>query len=85
MTAPADESDIRNSALEEAIDAVKRCADPSTFVMTGPAGILRQAVAAIRALKSDPAPVPAAKPFTFADPAAQREHERHRAESRREK
>jgi hypothetical protein len=43
-------SDARAAALEEAIEAVKRCADPSTFVMTGPAGILRQAVAAIRAL-----------------------------------
>jgi hypothetical protein len=30
-------------------------------------------------------PVPAPKPFTFADPAAQREHERIRAESRRGK
>lgn len=83
MTTPTDESDIRNAALEEAIDAVKRCADPSTFVMTGPAGILRQAVAAIRALKSDPAPIPAPKPFTFADPSAELQHDRHRAESRK--
>jgi hypothetical protein len=77
---PSNEADIRNAALEEAIDAVKRCADPSTFVMTGPGGILRQATAAIRALKSDPAPVPEPKPFTFADPAAQREWERQRKE-----
>lgn len=35
---------------------------------------------AIRALKSDPAPVPAPKPFTFKDPAAQREWERQRKE-----
>jgi hypothetical protein len=35
------------------------------------------------ALKSDPAPVPATKPFTFADPARQAEHERHMAESKR--
>jgi hypothetical protein len=37
----------------------------------------------LRALKSDPAPVPATKPFTFADPVAQREHERIRAENKR--
>jgi hypothetical protein len=40
----------RAKALGDAIDAVKRSADPSTFVMTGPSGILRQAAAAIRAL-----------------------------------
>ncbi|MEH2695638.1 hypothetical protein GFL93_12570 [Rhizobium leguminosarum bv. viciae] len=43
-------AETRAATLEEAIDAVKRCADPSTFVMTGPAGILMQAAAAIRAL-----------------------------------
>ncbi|WP_049732821.1 hypothetical protein [Rhizobium ecuadorense] len=34
---------------------------------------------AIRALKSDAAPAPEPKPFTFADPAAQLQHERLRA------
>jgi hypothetical protein len=33
-------------------------------------------------LPKPPEPVPAPKPFTFADPAAQLQHERHRAESK---
>ncbi|MBB3521107.1 hypothetical protein [Rhizobium sp. BK456] len=43
----------------------------------------KKAAGIVRALKSDPAPVPDPKPFTFADPSAQREWERHKAESKR--
>jgi hypothetical protein len=70
------EADIRNAALEEAAQVA---AVWPYWTLPMP----EQIAAAIRALKSDPAPVPAPKPFTFADPAAQLQHERHRAESRR--
>jgi hypothetical protein len=77
MTHPTDESDIRNAALEEAAQAAEHWGDRYSVGV----GIAR----GIRALKSDPAPVPAAKPFTFADPARQIEHERHRDEGMRNK
>lgn len=80
-----DYNDARNSSLEEAASMAEkmpklRQISTEHVKSTGPADF----AAAIRALKSDPAPVPAPKPFTFADPAAQLQHERHRAESRRE-
>ncbi|MBX5140648.1 hypothetical protein HJB79_18000 [Rhizobium lentis] len=43
-------SEARTEALEEAEKAVRNCLDPSIFVITGPAGIIRQAVGAIRSL-----------------------------------
>lgn len=85
-----DESDIRNAALEEGAKTVLAYSpydygdSPAAkyFYEVRVKDAVNEIAAAIRALKSDPAPVPATKPFTFADPAAQREHERIRAESR---
>lgn len=47
----------RNAALEEAIAAVKKSADPSSLVLTGPMGILRRAVNAIRSLQQEEATI----------------------------
>jgi hypothetical protein len=69
------ESDIRNAALEDAAKVADEF-ECSLADYGGSVGI----AAAIRALKSDHAPVPAPKPFTFADPARQREWERQRRE-----
>ncbi|WP_027685106.1 hypothetical protein [Rhizobium leguminosarum] len=77
---PTDESDIRNAALEAAAQICSQAGD-NLVIGELPHGVCVALAAAIRALKSDPAPVPATKPFTFADPSAQREHDRHRAES----
>jgi hypothetical protein len=67
------EADIRNAALEEAAKAVETAQVPGSLLRPGLAKI-------IRALKSAPAPVAEPKPFTFADPGAQREWERQRKE-----
>ncbi|WP_143535373.1 hypothetical protein [Rhizobium sp. N122] len=82
---PSNEADIRNAALEAAAKLIEEgIADSS--VRLDPRKhknlsdwIRDQQAAAIRALKSDAAPVPADKPFTFADPVRQREHEKHKA------
>jgi hypothetical protein len=79
MTTPTDESDIRNAALEEAASICSQAGD-NLVIGELPHGVCVALAAAIRALKSDPAPVPATKPFTFADPAAQQEWERQRRE-----
>lgn len=83
---PSNEADIRNAALEEAAKVAESVKAPKSIGRDKgshhEAGA-QHAARLIRALKSDPAPVPATKPFTFADPAAQREHERIRAESRK--
>jgi hypothetical protein len=86
------EADIRNAALEEAakVAAEFECSlsdyggsvDAQHFYEGGVTDAALGIAAAIRALKSDPAPVPDPKPFTFADPSAQREHERISAESK---
>jgi hypothetical protein len=78
----AEESDIRNAALEEAATICSQAGD-NLVIGELPHGVCVALAAAIRALKSDPAPVPAPKPFTFDDPARQREHERIRANSKR--
>lgn len=93
MTHPTDESDIRNAALEEAAKVADEfeCSladyggsvDAQRFYEGGMFDAGVGIAAAIRALKSSAAPVPAPKPFTFADPSTQVEHERHRAESRK--
>jgi hypothetical protein len=87
---PTDESDIRNAALEEAAKMAEchfddrgngRSGHHSEMDWTdGYQDATRGAAAAIRALKSDPAPVPDPKPFTFPDPARQLEWERQRKE-----
>jgi hypothetical protein len=85
-----DESDIRNAALEAAaqLAEVRLTSVLTTNTVVGrglhrlDGAIIRELAAAIRALKSDPAPVHATKPFTFADPTRQVEHERHRAENK---
>ncbi|MGZ2484356.1 hypothetical protein ACVITL_002879 [Rhizobium pisi] len=104
MTAPTNEADIRNAALEEAAKALEDAAPiedtPERLVpfhdsmgellgeFVEPAGhkwrLLsgKKAAKIIRALKSEPAPVAAHKPFTFADPPAQRDHERHKETQR---
>ncbi|MGR9274672.1 hypothetical protein ACU8KI_08680 [Rhizobium leguminosarum] len=85
------EADIRNAALEEAArlieegfdrPGIEKKQDTCAHGKFGWEYCESCAAAAIRALKSDPAPVPAPKPFTFADPAAQRDHERHKETQR---
>jgi hypothetical protein len=84
------EAAIRNAALEAAaqLAEVRLTSVLTTNTVVGrglhrlDGAIIRELAAAIRALKSDPAPVPATKPFTFADPTRQVEHERHRAENK---
>ncbi|MEF3124547.1 hypothetical protein [Rhizobium leguminosarum] len=85
------EADIRNAALEEAArlieegfdrPAIAKKQDTCAHGKFGWEDCESCAAAAIRALKSDPAPVPAPKPFTFSDPARQVEHERIRAQSK---
>ncbi|MGR9130821.1 hypothetical protein [Rhizobium leguminosarum] len=80
------EADTRNAALEERATPEMIAAAWATWhsrhggkLGPGPAFVEAiNAALAIRALKSDPATAP--KPFTFADPAAQREWERQRRE-----
>ena len=85
---PSNEADIRNAALEEAAKLIEEGfdrpgietkQDTCAHGKFGWEDCEGCAAAAIRALKSDAAPAPEPKPFTFADPAAQREHERIRA------
>ncbi|MGR9076207.1 hypothetical protein BAE36_04235 [Rhizobium leguminosarum bv. trifolii] len=85
------EADIRNAALEEAARLIEegfdrpgiaKKQDTCAHGKFGWEDCESCAAAAIRALKSDPAPVPAPKPFTFADPARQVEHERHKETQR---
>jgi hypothetical protein len=90
MPMASNEADIRNAALEEAAKVADEfeCSladyggsvDAQHFYEGGMLDAGVGIAAAIRALKSDPAPVPADKPFTFADPNAQREWERQRKE-----
>lgn len=85
---PSNEADIRNAALEAAaqLAEVRLTSVLTTETAAGrglhrlDGAIIRELAAEIRALKSEPAPVPADKPFTFADPNAQREWERQRKE-----
>jgi hypothetical protein len=84
---PTDESDIRNAALEAAAKLIEDNmlvgaeGEERIIPRSNPGNKLGLAYAsAIRALKSDPAPVPAPKPFTFADPVRQAEWERQRKE-----
>ena len=86
---PSNESDIRNSALEEAAQVVDRfvnlCDDiiiRGRSVKAEKQALLRDVARAIRAI-APPEAITASKPFTFAEPAAQRDHERIRAESRK--
>lgn len=74
---PSNEADIRNAALEA---AAALCESWCKKIVPGelPYGMAEGLAMEIRALKSDAAPAPEPKPFTFADPSAQREHERHR-------
>ncbi|MDR9813055.1 hypothetical protein [Rhizobium hidalgonense] len=85
---PTNEADIRNAALEEAAKAVLAYSpydygdSPAAkyFYEVRVKDAVNEIAAAIRALKSDPAPVPDPKPFTFADPVRQAEWERQRKE-----
>jgi hypothetical protein len=87
MSILTDESDIRNAALEEAAKAVLAYCPydygdspvAKYFYDVRVKDAVNEIAATIRALKSDPAPVADPKPFTFADPARQVEHERHKA------
>ena len=88
MTDSTDEADIRNAALEAAARLIEegyarpglrehaRCAHDKFHWEDCD----MCAAAAIRALKSDAPPAPEPKPFTFADPVAQREWELPRRE-----
>jgi len=85
------EAEIRNAALEEAArlieegfdrPGIEKKQDTCSHGKFGWEDCESCAAAAIRALKSDPAPVPTPKPFTFSDPSAPREHERIRAQSK---
>jgi hypothetical protein len=73
---PSNEADIRNAALEEAIAIIE--ARLPLYTEIGQINALRECIGSIRAQKSDLAPVPEPKPFTFADPNAQREWQRQR-------
>jgi hypothetical protein len=85
----SNEADIRNAALEEAAKLIEEGfdrpgieakQDTCAHGKFGWEDCESCAAAAIRALKSEAAPVPALKPFVFKDPAAQREWERQRKE-----
>jgi hypothetical protein len=85
MPMATNEADIRNAALAtpEMIAAAWATWHSRHGGKLGPGPAFVEAInaaLAIRALKSDPAPVPAPKPFTFADPARQREWEKQRRE-----
>ena len=95
---PTNEADIRNAALEEAAyreihDAAVAAYEAATPVDYRYSALaLRKAVdaalnaaLAIRALKSDAPPAPEPRPFTFADPAAQLQHERLRTRKAEER
>jgi hypothetical protein len=77
---PSNEADIRNAALEEAAKVAETGDWYGQFQTSGDERLAKDIASRIRALKSDPAPVPADKPFTFADPARQAEWERQRKE-----
>ena len=70
----SNEADIRNAALEEAAKVAEDYDETGT--LSAPSAIAVR----IRALKSDPAPVPESKPFVFADHVRQAEWERQRKE-----
>ncbi|MHC2481613.1 hypothetical protein [Rhizobium leguminosarum] len=80
------EADIRNAALEEALrqcqSVLAMFIDPDTIMETtflNAYALATAAEAKARALLS-PEATTASKPFTFADPARQREWERQRRE-----
>lgn len=91
--APTNEADIRNAALEAAATLIEEGFDRGikTKVDMCAHGKFqwedcdRCAAAAIRSLKSDAPPAPEPKPFTFADPAAQLQHERLRTRKAEER
>jgi hypothetical protein len=82
---PSNEADIRNAAMAtpEMIAAAWATWHSRHGGKLGPGPAFVEAInaaLAVRELKSEPAPVPADKPFTFSDPTAQREWERQRKE-----
>lgn len=83
----ADRIEALEAALKQCQSVLAMFIHPDTIMETTVLNAYALATAAEAKTRSLlPTTAPAApKPFTFADPAAQREHERIRAESRREK
>lgn len=79
------EADIRNAALEEAAKVAETGDWYGQFQTAGDERLAKDIASRIRALKSDATPAPEPKPFIFADPGAQREHERLRTRKAEER